>query len=227
MRVRRGQPLAALGVVLDDQAARREHEAPERVSADSPGSRSRIVAQELVLEGLEPPVDEVLLGREVVEDRLLGDVGGARDLGDVTLEAALARTGAGRSRRSAGASAASCAPAVPWARRKCIAAQYILAQIFIVAKLYPHEPPTDTAVRAHVRRPAAAMLLAALDQTIVATALPTIVARPRRDRPAVVGRHRLPARRDGLDPAVGPRRDLYGRKRLFRPRSASSSPAPR
>ena len=26
--------------------------------------------------------DEVLLGREVVEDRLLGDVGGARDVGD-------------------------------------------------------------------------------------------------------------------------------------------------
>ena len=37
-----------------------------------------------------PPVDEVLLGREVVEDRLLGDVGGARDLGDGdALEAAL------------------------------------------------------------------------------------------------------------------------------------------
>ena len=39
--------------------------------------------------------------------------------------------------------------------------------------------------------------------------------RPRRPRPAVVGRHRLSARRDDLDAAVGQLSDLYGRKRLF------------
>ena len=48
---------------------------PKAASAGSPGSRSRIVAQQLVLEGLKPPVDEVLLGGEVVEHRLLGHLG--------------------------------------------------------------------------------------------------------------------------------------------------------
>ena len=39
-------------------------------------------SQELVLERVHALVDEVLLRREVVEDRLLGDIGGPGDLGD-------------------------------------------------------------------------------------------------------------------------------------------------
>jgi hypothetical protein len=52
--------------------------------------------QQLVLEGLKAPVDEVLLGGEVVEHRLLGDLRGPRDLrhGDA-LEAALAEEAPG------------------------------------------------------------------------------------------------------------------------------------
>ena len=46
------------------------------------------------------------------------------------------------------------------------------------------------------------MLLAALDQTIVATALPTIVGDLGGLDHIVLGRHRLPAGRDGLDAAV-------------------------
>ena len=45
-------------------------------------------------------------------------------------------------------------------------------------------------------------LLASLDQTIVSTALPDHRRRARRHRPPLVGRHRLPAGVDGLDPAL-------------------------
>jgi hypothetical protein len=77
----RREPLARLRVRAAEQAALGEQEAPERRQR---GLARRAVAdglQQLVLEGAEPPVDEVLLTREVVEDGLLGDVGGARDLG--------------------------------------------------------------------------------------------------------------------------------------------------
>ena len=46
------------------------------------------------------------------------------------------------------------------------------------------------------------MLLAALDQTIVATALPTIAGISAAG-PPVLGRHRLSAGLDRLDPALG------------------------
>ena len=72
-----------------------------------------------------------------------------------------------------------------------------------------------------------AMLLASLDQTIVATALPTIVA----DLGGlgqlswVVTAYLLGATISM--PLWGRLSDLYGRKRLFQARSSSSSPAPR
>src|SRR5690349_19914098 len=65
-----------MGVVLGEQYALGEDE-PDEVGerrltrlalADRP--------QQLVFEGLKPPVDEVLLGGEVVEDSLLGHLGG-------------------------------------------------------------------------------------------------------------------------------------------------------
>ena len=59
-------------------------------SGVSPSGRSRTAPQELVLERVHALVDEILFRREVVEDGLLGDVGGAGHLGDADLlEAAL------------------------------------------------------------------------------------------------------------------------------------------
>jgi hypothetical protein len=53
--------------------------------------------QELVFERVHPLVDEVLLGREVVEDGLLRDIGRPRDLGDADLiEAVLEKETLGR-----------------------------------------------------------------------------------------------------------------------------------
>ena len=51
-------------------------------STETPGSALADGREQLLLERLEPPVDEVFLGREVVVDRLLGDVGLARHLRD-------------------------------------------------------------------------------------------------------------------------------------------------
>ena len=66
----------------------------------------------------------------------------------------------------------------------------------------------------------AGMFLAALDQSIVGTALPTHRLRPRRPSTPVLGGHRLPADLDRVDPAVGqdlrpvrPAADLPGRHR--------------
>ena len=87
------------------------------------------------------------------------------------------------------------------------------------------------------------MFLAALDQSIVGTALPRITSRPRRPRQAVVGRHGLPADLDRVDAAVGqdlrplrPSADLPGAIVIFligslmcgsRQNIASSSPSAR
>src|SRR2546430_1522300 len=49
------------------------------VGAQAPGCRGPVLARERLLAGGE---EEVLLGRKVVVDRLLGDVGRGRDLGD-------------------------------------------------------------------------------------------------------------------------------------------------
>jgi hypothetical protein len=59
-----------------------EHEASERGNDGFSGFALTNRVEQLVLERLEPVVEEVFLGREVVEDGLLGDVGLARDLGD-------------------------------------------------------------------------------------------------------------------------------------------------
>jgi hypothetical protein len=66
-----------------------------------PGTRSSSAAPDVsaiaVVTTLAPGEREVLLRREVVEDRLLGDVGGGRDLGDGdAVEAALGEEPAGR-----------------------------------------------------------------------------------------------------------------------------------
>ena len=61
----------------------------------------------------------------------------------------------------------------------------------------------------------AALLLASLDQTIVATALPQDRLRPRRARPVLVGLHRLRARDDRHLPLYGKLGDIYGSKPLF------------
>src|SRR6476469_9973778 len=77
--------------MLGQQAALGEDEAAERGERRLAGRALADRPKQLVLEGLKPPVDEILLGREVVEDRLLGHLGGARDLGHRdALEAALA-----------------------------------------------------------------------------------------------------------------------------------------
>ena len=69
-----------------------------------------------------------------------------------------------------------------------------------------------------------AVLLAALDGTIVATALPTITAELGGLEPALVGRHRLPAGVDDLDAALRQaRRPLRAQARLPGARSSSSS----
>ena len=57
------------------------------------------------------------------------------------------------------------------------------------------------------------LLLASLDQTIVSTALPTIVGDLGGARASVVGRHGVPARRRrSSTPLYGKLGDLYGRK---------------
>src|SRR3954452_7980847 len=80
-----------------EHSARPAHEASERGQYRLARRPVADRAQQLVLEGLEPPVDEVFLGREVVEDRLDGDVGGTCDLRDRDgLEAAFAEQAACR-----------------------------------------------------------------------------------------------------------------------------------
>ena len=100
MRVSAASSSRAWGSCLASSPRGARMKRPKAASAGSPGSRSRIVREQLVLEGLKAPVDEVLLGGEVVEDRLLGHLGGAGDLRHRdALEAALAEQRAARSRR--------------------------------------------------------------------------------------------------------------------------------
>ena len=68
----------------------------------------------------------------------------------------------------------------------------------------PLAPPTEPAPRVRLIFAALmlVLLLASLDQTIVSTALPTIVGDLGGTRAALVGRHRVPARVDGRRPAV-------------------------
>ena len=69
-------------MLLGDEAADRQDEAGVRRERGLPGRAVANGLEELLLEGLHLAVDEVFLGGEVVEDRRLGDVGFAGDLGD-------------------------------------------------------------------------------------------------------------------------------------------------
>ena len=66
------------------------------------------------------------------------------------------------------------------------------------------------------------VLLAALDQTIVATALPTIVGDLGGLEPAVVGDERVPAGADGGDPSTGSSATCTGASACCRARSCCS-----
>ena len=80
----------------------------------SPSGRERIASRELARALGHLVEEEVLLGREVIEDGLLRHAGLGGDLGDRDLvEAALDEQAHGRRRRSAAASRASSSPAGP------------------------------------------------------------------------------------------------------------------
>ena len=70
------------GPCSSEQAARSQHPPPERVEHRLARRALADRREQLLLERLEPPVDEVFLGREVVVDRLLGHVRRAGDLRD-------------------------------------------------------------------------------------------------------------------------------------------------
>ena len=78
----RGELLPRLLVVVAEEATRRADEAPDRLQDALAGGALADGVAELLLERLQAPVNEVFLRREVVEHRLLGDLGLARDLGD-------------------------------------------------------------------------------------------------------------------------------------------------
>ena len=118
--------------------------------------------------------------REVVEDRLLGDVGRARDLGDRhALEPALGEQPArGLGDQLARLLLLALAEARSWRRRstrKCTCSTKRLCDYKILCARRPH-PLTHRRFVLTFSGLLLAMLLASLDQTIVATALPTIVA---------------------------------------------------
>ncbi len=100
--IARNRSTRGVGVVPfepGEDTSGREQESAERMEHGlAHGTRANRLEQ-LVLERLEPRVEEVLLRREVVEDGLLGDVGLPCDLGDGdAFEAALGEEPARRLR---------------------------------------------------------------------------------------------------------------------------------